>query len=156
MPEDGPNKYKDMKIKKKDYNIFIIKRKLSEKEFLRKIFLGVAKFEPSRAGEVIEYCEVFNRGEFYNAINVLRGLGIINRKAINEIKNPKTWLDKECLKKFEAWNITMGKKQKNYYHSKTGFYYITKIGNEVLDWACKLEGVDEKPKQIEDFGNKNV
>lgn len=150
MPENGPTRlYKS--LTNHEVNIQKIKERLRKNEIIRRIFISIAKLEPCFAREIKNDTGITHK-EFYNNIDSIKYLGIVGRIAVRDvdIKNPKNWLERDGLKKFNEWTTYMFPGQKQQYYSNSGFYYITKKGDEkeIIDFICKLENIKESNEKI--------
>ncbi len=79
MPEDKPNILKEkLKDEKIEYGPVFIKRILSEKESLRRVFLSIARHEPCIFHEIYEE-SFLTRPTVYSLLKKLQQLGIAGR-----------------------------------------------------------------------------
>lgn len=155
MPETGPTRLYNTNHKK-EHNIFKARARLRDNEKARRVFIAIAKLEPCFAHQIKEHSEV-TKTDFYNAFQVLKNLGICKRIGILEIKNPKNWVEKEALKKWDEFSKNMPESTKNYFFAKTGIYYVTEFGNneDFIKFVCNLEDIKELPGNLTNYNKEN-
>lgn len=142
MPKDRPLKWLISKLpdKKDEY---YIRRLLSGRDNMRMVFLSVAKNEPCIISDILDEI-IMPRTTAYTNLNLMLRLGVVGRVAVKGIKSNHSYIEKRALDRFAKWTKTMPKKTRDYYFSKTGYYYITEYGEEFVPFACKVIGIKVK------------
>ena len=153
MPEDRPIQYI---IKENDEKIDVLRIKsiFNKKINMRKVFILIVKNEPAFTHNISNGVIGMTHSTIYNYINDLMNLNIIKRQKVHGV-DPKTWVEKESLKKFLIWSQSMPQKTKDYYQSRTGLYYVTGFGEQFIEWVCEIEGIKFKKikeMKLNEFG----
>lgn len=108
---------------------------------LRQVLIQVAYYNPSILHEIKENLPYDNK-HILNQIHRLISLGLVHRQIIFECYYSQTsYMEQKIKEKFERWSATMPIKLKKYFMGK-GMYCMTDLGEKMLPWVCKVEGIE--------------
>ena len=119
----------------------IVKQVLLRKPNLRKVFLIIVSLCPCRASNVKDKIPTVSRDSIYDHLNKLKSLGLIYRIPVARcfMGEKLNAVEKVVKQKFILWSGQMSDFQKENYQLKTGYWYPTSFGEELIKWVCKNE-----------------